>query len=320
MRLDTGNPTGRKRSASVTGFFTKLLPSHRPERGGTLRGQGFWEQQQYVPQRPEQRPCLGHKHGSDSIVSSGWNPAISLPRRTQTTQDRRSQRRTPFRVQSQPIGTRVKSTPPHRQRPGERDRQQNTKRIRVFKDIHTKEEVAASVVSQLPPDPGSSTKTTIRRLVTTFDAKREARRLRRSLKESRDFLGVQGINPHTGVMDVLTPTSSSPTDRTMMSAPEPKGYSASMSDFRGAHQRAAKTRDVEEASLERLRQQQEKLDKIQRKKDSIRTFQQRMRWRKDTNQWSSVAEPDLSPIADASTRSRTPRSSKQCLSSDVMSP
>lgn len=96
----------------------------------------------------------------------------------------------------------------------------------------------------------------------------------------------------------------------MMSAPEPKGYSESMCDFRAAYQGAARTRDAEEASLERLRKEQGRLDKIQRNKDSIRAFQQRVRWRKDRNQWSSVAEPDLSPIADASTRSRTPRSSE----------
>lgn len=107
---------------------------------------------------------------------------------------------------------------------------------------------------------------------------------------------------------MLTPTSSSPTDRTMMSAPEPRGYSESMSDFRTAYQRAARTRDAEEVSLERLRKEQERLDMIQRKKESIRALQQRVRWRREKNQWSSVAEPDLSPIADASTRSRGSRS------------
>lgn len=39
--------------------------------------------------------------------------------------------------------------------------------------------------------------------------RREKRRQRRSLKESGDYLGVQGVNPRTGEMDVLTPSSSS---------------------------------------------------------------------------------------------------------------
>jgi hypothetical protein len=98
----------------------------------------------------------------------------------------------------------------------------------------------------------------------------------------------------------------------MRSAPEPEEYTKSISDFPATYRRTARTRDTEEASLEQLRKEQERLDKIQRKKDSMVAFQQRVRWRKDRNQWSSVAEPDLSPIADASTRSRTPRSGKWC--------
>jgi len=309
-RQDAANTKGRRRSVSFTGFLTKFLPSHRPERGGTLRGQGFWEQQQPGHPTPDQRPGLRHKHGSDSIVSSGWNPAIPLPRRTQTTTDRRPKRPSPLRVESQPTGNRPESPTPHLQREGRGDRQQDRKVTGANKDAHKAVEAVTSTVSHPPHDPEASTEATIQRHATSFDAKREARRLRRSLKESRDFLGVQGINPHTGIMDVLTPTSSSPTDRGMMSAPEPEGYAESMSDFRAAYHRAARTRDAEEASLERLRKEQERLDKVQRKKDLTRALQQRVKWRKDTNQWSSVAEPDLSPIADASTKSRTPRSSK----------
>jgi hypothetical protein len=88
------------------------------------------------------------------------------------------------------------------------------------------------------------------------------------------------------------------------------GYSESMTDFRAAYQHVARSRDAEEASHERLRKEQERLDKVQRKKESIRAFQHRVRWRRDRNQWSSVAEPDLSPIVDASARSRTSRSSE----------
>lgn len=304
------NNAGRKRSSSVTGFLTKLLPSHRPERSGTLRDQGFWEQQQSDRPVPDKRPGPDHKHGSDSIVSSGWNPAVELPRRTQTARERRLERHMPLRERSQPIGNRPESaTPLHRQL-GEGVRQQDRQPLNANNDTRTRIEVVTSTVSRLPVDPGRQTEDGSQRLVTAFDAKREARRLRRSLKESRDFLGVQGVNPHTGVMDVLTPTSSSPTDRTMMSAPEAKAHSESMSELRAGYPRAPRTGDAEEASLERLGKEQEQLDKTQRKKVSIRALHQRVRWRKDTNQWSSVAEPDLSPIADASTRSRTPRSSE----------
>ncbi len=51
------------------------------------------------------------------------------------------------------------------------------------------------------------------RVKQLFDSKRESRRRRQSLKESGDFLGVQGVNPETGEMDVLTPTTSSGSTR-----------------------------------------------------------------------------------------------------------
>lgn len=305
---DVATTGARKRSSSVAGFFTKLLPSHRPERSGTLRDQGFWEQQQIDHPQSKQRPGPSQAHGSDSIVSSDWNPAIPLSEKTKPTLDSRPKRQSLLRVHSQPIGARPKSLTLIRQKSAGRDRQEDGQPINATEKTYTEAQVATSTVSRRPSDPGHPVDNAIHRLVTTFDAKREARRQRRSLKESGDFLGVQGINPHTGVMDVLTPTSSSPTDRTMMSAPEPRGYSESMSGFRTAYQRATRTRDAEEASLERLRKEQERLDMIQRKKESIRAFQQRVRWRREKNQWSSVAEPDLSPIADASTRSRGSRS------------
>lgn len=309
-RGELGTTSGRKRSSSVAGFFTKFLPSHRPERSGTLRDQGFWEEQQTDHSRTDHRVGPSYKHGSDSIISNAWNPAFPLPENTQRAQASRLEGQPLLRVQSQPIGSRPHGLTPHRYRPRDPGRQQDSQPSNATKKTHRTAEVAASTVSWRPSDPGPTTANAIQRLVTTFDAKRETRRLRRSLKESSDFLGVQGINPHTGVMDILTPTSSSPTDRTMMSAPEPQGYSESMSDSRAAYQRAARTRDAEEASLGRLRKEQERLDKVQRNKESIRSFQHRVRWRKDRNQWSSVAEPDLSPIADASARSRTSRSSE----------
>lgn len=306
-----GEAGGRKRSTSFTSFFNRLLPSHRSERGGTLRHHGFWEQQESGDPEAEQRPGLSHKHGSDSIVSSGFNPPISLPRTAQNTpQGRQPPHQGLFRAQSHPIGTRPKSLAPHR-KARERERQQHIHPVAM--GIQSRAEiqiVASTAVPQPSADQARPVDNRTARLSTPYDTRREARRQRRSLKESRDFLGVQGINPHTGVMDVLTPTSSSPTDGTAKSAPEAKGFSHSIADSQAAYQRVAGNQDAERASFERLRKEQARLDKAQSKKDSVRAFQRRVRWRKDKNQWSSVAEPDLSPIADASTRSATPRSGR----------
>lgn len=116
---------------------------------------------------------------------------------------------------------------------------------------------------------------------------RERRRLRRSLKESGDFLGVQGVNPATGELNVLTPSSSS------------AGYFPSL----------AKTVLDAKESYERARRQleAEKMRKWERDKQAIREERRcNVRWKKKRYGWSSAIEPNLSPIAQSSAAT-TPR-------------
>ncbi|CAK7270826.1 hypothetical protein SEPCBS119000_004283 [Sporothrix epigloea] len=97
---------------------------------------------------------------------------------------------------------------------------------------------------------------------------------RKSLKESGDYLGVQGINPETGQLDVLTPTTGSKSTLSSGTSAVPSGsYQSSMERY--------------EKDKERLRRQQSLI-----------------RWRRETGQWSSVAEPGLSPIEQS--RDTTP--------------
>jgi hypothetical protein len=308
----TSHPEGRKRSTSVSDLLNKILPSRRPERRGTLRDQGFWEEQQagginpsHIPS-PSQRPKLRARHGSDSIASSAWNQPTDLPRRTQSTyRDQRGKLGSLLSPSRQANDNRPRSSTTSKEPPAHSPVQEH-QGVRTDKVMQARTEVMPSTVPQQPADHGTASKsTTVPDSFALFDQKREARRLRRSLKESRDFLGVQGVNPHTGVMDVITPTSSSPSDNTMRSLPELKGYSETMSDFRSAYQRASRSQDAEEASLSLLRKEQERLARLQRHKDTIRAFQHRVRWQKERNQWSSVAEPCLSPILDQSVKSRS---------------
>lgn len=310
----TSHPEGRKRSTSVSDFLNKFMPSRRPERGGTVRDQGFWEEQQadgpnpsHVPS-PSQRPKLRTRRGSDSIASSAWNQPTDLPRRTQTYRDQRGKLGSPLSSSRQANDNRPRTSTPNKEPPA-RSRVQEYQGVRTDKVMQARTEATPSTVPQQPADHETAVKsTTVQDTFALFDQKREARRLRRSLKESRDFLGVQGINPHTGVMDVITPTSSSPSDNTMRSLPELKGYSETMSDFRSEYQRASRSQDAEEASLSLLRKEQERLARLQRHKNTICAFQHRVRWQKERNQWSSVAEPDLSPIVDQSVKSRSSKS------------
>lgn len=135
----------------------------------------------------------------------------------------------------------------------------------------------------------SSNSTPSTRTQQLYLAHREKRRLRRSLRESGDYLGVQGINPATGELDVLTPTSSS-------SASGFASLARTVADRRGAYEGA------------RRRLQAEKMRKWERDKEAIRAEHHRgnVRWTKRRSGWSSAVEPALSPIAQSSAAT-TPR-------------
>lgn len=139
----------------------------------------------------------------------------------------------------------------------------------------------------IEPSP-SSNSTPSTRTQQLYLAHREKRRLRRSLRESGDYLGVQGINPATGELDVLTPTSSS------------------ASEFASLARTVANKRGAYEAARRQL--QAEKMRKWERDKEAIRAeHRSNVRWTKRRSGWSSAAvEPALSPIAQSSAAT-TPR-------------
>ncbi|KAK7704920.1 hypothetical protein SLS64_008268 [Diaporthe eres] len=138
----------------------------------------------------------------------------------------------------------------------------------------------------IEPSP-SSNSTPSTRTQQLYLAHREKRRLRRSLRESGDYLGVQGINPATGELDVLTPTSSS------------------ASEFASLAQTVANKRSAYESARRQL--QAEKMRKWERDKEAIRAeHRNNVRWMKRRSGWSSAIEPALSPIAQSSAAT-TPR-------------
>lgn len=123
------------------------------------------------------------------------------------------------------------------------------------------------------------------------------RHQRRSLKESGDYLGVQGINPLTGEPDHITPFSSD--EKTELSL-----------DTQHGHLRIPRTFTTRSASAdERLvGEVQGESSKRQASKDVVDT--RRHEKKRDASQWSSVQEPNLSPIEQSSVSGKTswPRS------------
>ncbi|KAJ4315671.1 hypothetical protein N0V84_008270 [Fusarium piperis] len=125
-------------------------------------------------------------------------------------------------------------------------------------------------------------------LLEGLEAREKARKLRRSLKESGDWLGVQGCNPRTGVPDF---SSSESGGDTMKVVHELQGLSEmAVSEA---------TRQEIESHIEQIVQQKhdkrsQRLAKQQQAVTSVTG-----RWRRKTHQWLSAQEPVLSPIAQS---------------------
>jgi hypothetical protein len=122
-----------------------------------------------------------------------------------------------------------------------------------------------------------------------------------SLKQRGDYLGVTGFNPETGEMDVITPSSSSHSSASLAT-----GQGIDTVDGRSLKQgklpyKAAANQKRED--LEKLLHEQARLkaQKREQQKQSLREVQRRVTWRKNSRNWSSMKEPDLSPIAQSQT-------------------
>jgi hypothetical protein len=189
------------------------------------------------------------------------------PEKGHTLRAQRDNLSEPFRNDANPTGKRGTSLQDSRDRSAERITRWNT---------------------AIEPSP-SSNSTPSTRTQQFYLAHCEKRRRRRNLRESGDFLGVQGINPATGELDVLTPTSSSATSSQFVS------LARTVADRKGAY----------EAAWRRL--QAEKMRKWERDKAAIRNeHRNNVRWKRGRSGWSSVIEPALSPIAQSSATT-TPR-------------
>ncbi|KAI0429374.1 hypothetical protein F5Y09DRAFT_259841 [Xylaria sp. FL1042] len=269
-----------KRQTSLSGFFSKLLPSHRAEQGGTARSRDItndsdsaytdlgmnpndlteWNLAQERPLRPppsEGRPRSQHHRGNS------WSIQRGRPRlRVDVGRSSQIPRRTP----SADLG-------------------------RVSKPL----EPPAGVPSQTHH--GQSQPITRDEIRDVLKTKEDTRKHRRSLKESGDWLGVQGADPYSGEFAVLTPTS------TMSSETTPISTKVRLAEL-SWRQRAAKLA-YEQARLEEvtererilLQKGQSKLEKMEHAKEELRHSQRDYpTWSQHKRRWSSAAEPDLSPI------------------------
>lgn len=120
---------------------------------------------------------------------------------------------------------------------------------------------------------------------------------RRSLKESGDFLGVQGANPRTGYWDPSGSTSTS--QLTEGTKKRLEDESREVDEKRRALE-LARLKHQADLKIVQMARDAKRAEKDGKKKADESLRKRRLgRWKPDGNGWSSVLEPNLSPIVQS---------------------
>ncbi|KAL2257745.1 hypothetical protein VTK26DRAFT_9225 [Humicola hyalothermophila] len=329
----------RSVSGTLATFFSRLRPSARPERGFAFRdprdSAGESQPLRRATAGPtgysdgERRSRSLHKHGSDTIPADRWNTPRTLPRWARSTGHGKLPDGPPQRSPSKrsatahfpSIDNRLHNAPalaPASPRPQASAKPSNAS----SPPLNPEPSTAA------PPhhsgDPGHSSA----RSRDLFLAKCELRRQRRSLKESGDFLGVTGVNPYTGELDVITPPTSSSEDAAVITTTTTTSTTTGINNNNswptGEQEMHRQARLAARLAKEARRMQREEArqSRAEERKEAVREVvqQQQIKWRREEGGWSSVAEPKLSPIPGSqqgSLKTAAPSSSSPPLSSDA---
>ncbi|KAI1503933.1 hypothetical protein F5X99DRAFT_80524 [Biscogniauxia marginata] len=271
-----------RRATSFAGFFSKIFPTNRPEQGGTRR-----------PEDPVGDNDSAYEDlGINPNELTDWNFARDKPPGLVATKT----------IPKIPSSHRkVRSWAPQRKvipRPSKDTNEVGVHQFRrksvhgIGQDLSTR---GRPVTSPLRKS-GTLTRAEI---AEALKSKEESRRNRRSLKESGDWLGVQGADPYSGQFSILTPTTTLSSDTTSTSTRNRlTGLTRKKEVARLAYE---EIKLIEEEEKEKAKQEKQlsKLGKIERVKEDLRRQHDLVRWSQHKRQWSSAAEPTLSPIAQS---------------------
>ncbi|KAH8172853.1 hypothetical protein LIA77_07108 [Sarocladium implicatum] len=308
----SGQQSLLQRTGSISSWVKTMLPSHRPERGGTARKRGYWEQSD----TPDLSVPRARKRFSDShqSVSSDaghpdrltrWNTAKDV---SQSDTD------------AMPPLTRAVSAGHARETSRGSQRQWNwlpqefrrKARAAEIQEAPGGPETSAALSLDVPVEAISEIDATGRaeqslmKAQELMDTKKKARCNRRSLKESGDYLGVQGINPDTGELDIITPTDS---DGSSITFDKEEKLQALRERLKQAREVTEQTAVQTACEAQEIIRELESESRHSTNREAIKRLHKAVKWRRQTKQWSSAQEPNLSPIAQ-SRRSTLPASPK----------
>jgi hypothetical protein len=269
------------------------LPSQKPERGGTIRERGFWAQSEEKPgnsKYPRRRATDSYRsrrsETGDSDLITRWNTPKDLPdiaEHAPTSLPRRA-------VSSQvPKAARANSTVAVDRRlhlPKVVEPENEATPAWQGSGLTAETELGLKTQSPLNPE------TRFLQEQRAIEARKASRRERKRLKESGDYLGVQGYNPSTGEFDTTASEFSSGSLETKL---EINALKRDLEDATLKHEETAQQRQSRVKQLVRQKMENSKDEKP----ESSLLHQGLLKWRRHTRQWSSIQEPDLSPIAQS---------------------
>ncbi|RGP75258.1 hypothetical protein FSPOR_880 [Fusarium sporotrichioides] len=291
----------------VGDWFKSKLPSHRPERGGTLRNK---EDQEKGVTSGIRLASVARKNGSDS--SANWPLSEQSPvvnRRTGQQSgtggsDRLVDWNTPKdlgellterSLSSKGKATTIQKLPSHRRWKNLNSPRPHNKLDQKAADdgIGSKKDRQEQMQSNVPGMQLSvPAMQMMPGILEVLEARKKARKKarddRESLIESGDYLGVQGINPQTGVLDLTSDSG----DSALSVRTEVKLANL---ETQAKNATSAVKRKEAEAEIVKIHFDHD-ITKLRRREE---TEKQLAKWRRDTYKWSSVQEPDLSPIAQS---------------------
>ncbi|KAG9253379.1 uncharacterized protein F5Z01DRAFT_688874 [Emericellopsis atlantica] len=270
------------RSSSLGKWWKSLRPSRRPEKGSTYREASFQDDSEITPTHLHRQATGGHRTRRGGTTDSGhileWNvPTVIHDPPKDTPPPPRRVVSARGVADSSDLDERRFSFAPKSQVPEQLSLGKQTwpdKKV-AFQELPHESE---------PTDESKMQASYLadRRLSLTrraIEAKKELRRQRKNLKESSDFLGVQGFNPRTGTEDSLTSSS------TANSEGSGDVTNEKVNAFRQAKRSILNNRKEAQAQ--------------QKSKHVASRPNKGVTWRRHTNEWSSIQDPGVSPVTQS---------------------
>ncbi|KAE9363430.1 hypothetical protein N431DRAFT_497298 [Stipitochalara longipes BDJ] len=325
---------GHFRSSSFGDFVSRLLLSRRQEKGHTLRSEFNDDGTQdavglvFNLQTSQSRKSSAEYQGFSAAIKRSWprresSDAMVVPHMPDSADEQ------PPRIRGQPeqprrfsLGDMVGIARRARQSGGdETQRTSNTgdkKKVNALSRLigslkrtkgEQRREGRASGPSQsqiiqlleskksCPEVAKFSDEKEITKTQQIFEDKKYQGEQRRRLQESGDFLGVQGANPRTGYWDISDATSSSePSQMSEHTKLKLNQQARELAEQKKKYEEAQKSHRAELMRLEALKESKKREKEEHKKMDSRMRQRRHGKWRASETGWSSVFEPELSPI------------------------